>query len=211
MRQGTYNQPLAVGLRLVPLPLKSKNKLPEKPVKPERPLISMLHGCDRFSLDMVFIAREQARYRLIVLKQGKFLKKDYYPTLKGARLAFHKSFVKESKRLKWSEFFKPKKNFLDTLYYSIETKKFIAMLLSAQYLIETAFIMAVEEGYRLIVNHEKVSMADDVFRSFEQASAAFFVRFKDRSKNEVKPPLWSEFYPPSIRWLNKHLAIARGF
>lgn len=221
MRQGTLNQGLGRGqslaLSLQTVTLRSESKAEKQnpvnqvnPVKPERPFISMLYDCDRFSLDMVFIAREQARYRLVVLQKGKFIKKDYYPTLKGARQGFNKTFVKGCKRLKWSEFFKPKQDFLNTLYYSIGTKKFIAILLSAQYLLDTAFIMAVEEGYRLIVNHKKVSMANDVFRSFDQARAAFLVRFKNRTKKDVEP-IWSEFYPPGKRWLDKHLKIARGF
>lgn len=81
------------------------------------------------------------------------------------------------------------------------------MLLSVEYIIETAFIMAVEEGYRGIVINEKV-LLDEVFKSFDEASTAFYNQFRDQAHN-VKP-VWSEFYSPSKTWLDKILSIANG-
>lgn len=69
--------------------------IPTKPTPgKETPQISILSNSKGYCLDEVYIAQEHARYRLVVLREGKLLKNDYFSTPKSARLAFQEEFVK---------------------------------------------------------------------------------------------------------------------
>jgi hypothetical protein len=176
----------------------------------EMPKVSILINSVHFSLFRVFIFEDKGQFRLLVFNQGKLLTDAIYKTARGARIAFLKiwGFQKETENVhaKWSHFYTPEKDWLETWYYFIIERKFISLLINAVfYFLETVLIMANKDGYRLIVVHRSDVWTDEMYKTFEEAKRAFFNKYKEKAwKKEVRPN-WSHFYPPTTKWLKKKL------
>jgi len=69
--------------------------------------ISILINSNRFSLDSVYIMKEDEKYKLVVIHNRKVLKEKYYKTAKGCRSVFSMSYggsVEEKIIPQWSDF-----------------------------------------------------------------------------------------------------------
>lgn len=72
---------------------------------------------------------------------------------------------------------------------------------SIYYYIESVFIMAVKEGYRLVVIHQGRLLTDEIYKTARGARIAFLKRFGDKAWRDGVKAEWSRFYPPESRWL----------
>lgn len=176
------------------------------------PKVSILSNSSHYLLSRVFIFKEKGQFRLIVFNQGELLTDETYKTAKGARISYLKRWRyrrgRENVKPKWTHFYTPEKNWLDTWYHCVIKKKFISVLINRIfYFIETVFIMSVENGYRLIVIHRRKVLTDGIYKTFEGAKNAFLRVYNHRAwKSEIKPN-WSHFYPPDAKWLHKNLEL----
>jgi hypothetical protein len=176
------------------------------------PKVSILTNSVHYLLSRVFIFKENGQFRLIVFNQGKLLTDVIYKTANSARSAFLKQWgykcEAENVTAKWSHFYTPEKNWLETWYHYMRKRRFISVLINKIfYFIETVFIMIVENGYRLIVIHRGQVLTDEIYKTFEEAKRAFLSEYNHKAwKNGVKPN-WSHFYPPDAKWLHKNLEL----
>ncbi len=68
-----------------------------KPINIDKPLvkdrkISVLINSNRYSLDSVYIMKEDEKFKLVVINDRRVLKEKYYKTAKGCRSVFSMSF-----------------------------------------------------------------------------------------------------------------------
>lgn len=83
-----------------------------KPLNIDRTLvrdrkISVLINSNRFSLDSVYIMKEDDKYKLVVINDRRVLKEKYYQTAKGCRSVFSMSFGNSPDQKitpQWSDF-----------------------------------------------------------------------------------------------------------
>ena len=174
------------------------------------PKVSVLTNSVHYSLFRVFIFEEKGQFRLIVFKQGKLLTDAIYKTARGARIAFLKvwGFRRETESVtaKWSHFYTPEKEWLETWYHFLIERKFISLLINAIcYFLETVLIMVNKDEYRLIVVHRGNVWTDEIYKTFEEAKSAFFNKYNKKAWKEGVRPNWSHFFPPTTKWLKKKL------
>jgi len=190
---------------------KSKHlELQFKEEKKSMPKVSILTNSVHFSLFRVFIFADKGQFRLIVFNHGKLLTDAIYKTARGARIAFLKlwEFQKERENVtaKWSHFYTPEKDWLETWYHFVIERKFISLLINTVcYFLETVFIMSIENGYRLIVVHRGKVWTDEIYNTFEEAKSAFLNKYDEKAWKKGITPKWSHFYPPDAKWLKKKL------
>lgn len=72
---------------------------------------------------------------------------------------------------------------------------------SIYYFIESVFIMAVEEGYRLVVIHQGSLLTDEIYKTARGARIAFLKRYGNKAWRDGVKADWSRFYPPEPKWL----------
>jgi len=182
-------------------------------VKEEKRLkVSILTNSVHYLLSRVFICKEKVQYRLIVFNQGKLLTDATYKTARGARIAFLKRWWyrgdKENAKPKWTHFYTPEKNWLETWYHCIIKRKFVSMLINRIfYYIETVFIMTVKDGYRLIVIHRRKVLTDEIFKTVEEARREFLNQYDHKAWKKGVKPNWSHFNPPGVKWLRNNLEL----
>lgn len=71
---------------------------------------------------------------------------------------------------------------------------------SIYYFIESVFIMAVNEGYRLVAIHQGRLLTDEIYKTPRGARIAFLKFYGNKAwRNGVKAQ-WSRFYPPEAKW-----------
>ena len=88
----------------------------------------------------------------------------------------------------------------------LEEKKPVKVSLlinSIYYFIESVFIMAVKDGYRLVVMHRGRLLTDRTYKSVKGARIAFLKLYGYKAWREGARAEWSIFYPPEPQWLNK--------
>jgi hypothetical protein len=85
-----------------------------------------------------------------------------------------------------------------------ETKTKISRLInSIYYFIEFVFIIAENEGYRLVVIHQGELLTNQIYKTAKGARIAFLKFWGYRAWKEGVKPKWSIFYPPDAKWLKK--------
>jgi len=83
-----------------------------------------------------------------------------------------------------------------------ETPIRISLLInSIYYFIESVFIMAVKEGYRLVVIHQGRLLTDEMYKTAGGARVAFIKRYGNKAWRDGVKAEWSRFYPPESNWL----------
>jgi len=174
--------------------------------------VAILMNSTHYLLSRVFIFKEKGQFRLIVFSQGKLLVDATYKTGRGAKNAFSRFWASkkaiDNVKPKWTHFYTPEKDWLETWYHYVIKRKFISVLINKIfYYIETVFIMTVNNGYRLIVIHRGKLWTDKTYKTLDGAHMAFLSKYNHKAwKNGVKPS-WSYFYPPDVKWLEKNLEL----
>lgn len=84
-----------------------------------------------------------------------------------------------------------------------ESIKISLLLNSIYYFIESVFIMAVKEGYRLVVMHRGRLLTDQTYKTVKGARIAFLKLYGYKAWREGARAEWSIFYPPEPQWLNE--------
>jgi hypothetical protein len=83
----------------------------------ENQVISRLINSVYYFIDCVYILKSKNKYRLVALQHMRVLVDKYYPTLRGCRIAFQKTFKdrpwqRETKAV-WTPFYDPDKRWLE--------------------------------------------------------------------------------------------------
>jgi hypothetical protein len=82
---------------------------------------------------------------------------------------------------------------------------------SIHYFLDYVYIIAVENGFHLVVIHRQQVMMDKVFKSVRSAKIAFSKLFKDKTWKENIQVDWSCFYSPEKYWiLDKNQTVLRS-
>ena len=83
--------------------------------------------------------------------------------------------------------------------------KISRLINSIYYFIEFVFIIAENEGYRLVAIHQGKLLTDRTYKTAKGARIAFLKFWNYRAwKGGVKVK-WSHFFPPDPKWLKKKL------
>ena len=72
---------------------------------------------------------------------------------------------------------------------------------SIHYFLDYVYIIAVENGFHLVVIHHRQVMMDKVFKSVRGAKISFSKLFKDKTWKENIQVDWSRFYSPEKYWI----------
>jgi len=174
--------------------------------------VAILINSTHYLLSRVFIFKEKRQFRLIVFNQGKVLVDATYKTARGAKNAFSKFWEsqkdKDNVRLKWTHFYTPDENWLETWYHCVIKRRFISVLINRiSYFIETVFIMTVNDGFRLIVSHRGTLWTDETYKTLNDAKRAFLSKYNHKAWKTGVIPNWSHFYPPDVKWIKKNLEL----
>jgi hypothetical protein len=81
---------------------------------------------------------------------------------------------------------------------------------SIYYFIETVFIMAVKNGYRLIVIQQRRLLTDEIYKTPGGARIAFLKFYGNKAWEEGVKAIWSKFYPPIPGWCDRKLLGAKS-
>lgn len=98
---------------------KKGEKTPGKAFHKENPEISMLINSAHYFLDLVLIKKENNKYRLVVLDQGRVLYDKPYTTLKSCKIAFQIKFKEKARndtKARWSHFYYVYKDWWEDMY-----------------------------------------------------------------------------------------------
>ena len=74
---------------------------------------------------------------------------------------------------------------------------------SIYYFIESVFIIAEKQGYRLVAIHQGNLLTDQTYKTAKGARIAFLKFWSYRVWRDGVKPKWSHFYPPDPKWLEK--------
>ncbi|MDQ1350081.1 MAG: hypothetical protein QG657_382, partial [Acidobacteriota bacterium] len=81
---------------------------------------------------------------------------------------------------------------------------------SIYYFIDTVFIMVVRGGYRLMVIHKRKLLTDKKYRTLRGARIGFVKLWGEKAYRDDVMPLWSNFYDPVHRWIDKKLSYKKA-
>jgi hypothetical protein len=76
---------------------------------------------------------------------------------------------------------------------------------SHHYFLEYVFIIAHEDFFELIVNHNGSLLTDEYYRTLKGAKIAFTKLYGFKAWEKGEKAEWSFFYEPDIRWLDEKL------
>jgi hypothetical protein len=96
----------------------SPKNIPKPDRREEEGKISFLMNAIHFFLSRVFIIKNQGQYRLVAESMGSLVVDKKYPSIRGARIAFHKIFGQyhydeDASITHWSHFYTPGKKWFD--------------------------------------------------------------------------------------------------
>ncbi len=84
-----------------------------------------------------------------------------------------------------------------------EPIKVSLLINSIYYFIESVFIMAVKEGFRLVVIHQGRLLTDQTYKTVKGARIAFLKHYGYKAWREGTKAEWSVFYPPESQWFHE--------
>jgi hypothetical protein len=106
--------------------IKNKSSFQEKKMLSQRPIqqtpilatrekvqISRLINSILYSIKYVFIVKKSSVYRLFALHNRRVLIDKTYKTMRGAKIAFGKSYHNERIKAEWSDLYQPNSQWLD--------------------------------------------------------------------------------------------------
>ncbi len=74
---------------------------------------------------------------------------------------------------------------------------------SIYYFLDFAFIISDGKRYRLVVIHNSQVLTDSTYKTVKGAKIAFSRIYNYKAWNERIKPNWSDFYNPTVEWLNE--------
>ena len=107
--------------------MKQQQTTQQTPDPVTEPTISILINSIHYFIDCVYILRSKNKYRLVVLQHSRVLFDQYYPSERGCRIVFGKTFKDRAwdERVKplWSNFYDPEKEWLEEKQNRVEKGK----------------------------------------------------------------------------------------
>jgi hypothetical protein len=76
---------------------------------------------------------------------------------------------------------------------------------SIYYFLEHVFIIKNDEGYRLIVIHQKKLLTDKTYKTAKGAKIAFLKFWRYKAWDEGAKAKWTHFYKPDKNWIAEKL------
>jgi hypothetical protein len=87
--------------------------------------------------------------------------------------------------------------------------KISRLINSIYYFIESVFIIAEKQGYRLVAIHQGKLLTDQTYKTVKGARIAFLKMWSYKAWKEGVKAKWSHFYPPDPKWLEKNIQVER--